>query len=125
MEKIAFISGATAGIGKATACLLAENKYNLILTGRRKERLADFEQKLTQEYGIKVLSKCFDVRKYDEVKLAIYSLTDECKNIDVLINNAGLAAGYSDIQDGNLEDWEAMIDMAYHVINAICQSMGG
>ncbi len=110
MAKIALITGATSGIGKSTAFELASHGYNLIITGRRKDRLDQITKEITDKYSVEVLALNFDVRKYEEVENAISSLSSEWKSIDVLINNAGLAAGLSDIQDGDLEDWEAMID---------------
>ena len=110
MSKIALITGATSGIGKSTSFELASHGYNLIITGRRKERLDEISKELMTQYSVKVLALNFDVRSYDGVKDAISTLPDEWKNIDVLINNAGLAAGLSDIQDGDLDDWETMID---------------
>lgn len=108
--KTILITGATAGFGEATAKLFAQNNWNLIITGRRKERLDKLEQELKSTYNVDVLSLCFDVRKLDEVKTAIASLKDDWKNIDVLLNNAGLAAGRGPIQEGNYDDWEQMID---------------
>ena len=110
MSKIILITGATSGFGKAIATLFAKKGYNVIINGRRKERLAELEHKLKAEYHVDVLSLPFDVRKRDEVKQAIDNLPDEWKNIDVLVNNAGLASGLSEIQDGNLDDWDVMID---------------
>lgn len=109
-NKIAFITGATAGIGKASAELFAKNGYNIIITGRRKERLDEFSQHLKSTYKIDVLSLNFDVRNLNEVETAVSSIPDNWKNINVLLNNAGLAAGLSTIQDGNINDWERMID---------------
>ncbi|MGB0881923.1 MAG: SDR family NAD(P)-dependent oxidoreductase [Vicingaceae bacterium] len=108
MTKTVFITGATAGFGKATAELFAKNGYNLIITGRRKERLTTLTNKLSTEYNVEVTPLCFDVRNNDEVVSAINSLTN--KNIDILVNNAGLASGLNKIQDGLLDDWEKMID---------------
>lgn len=107
---IALITGATAGIGKATAELFAANGWNLILTGRRKVRLDVLERQLRERYTIDVLSLSFDVRNNNETKNAIQSLPDQWKLIDVLVNNAGLASGLSTIQDGNTDDWDLMID---------------
>lgn len=109
MNKIALITGATAGIGEATALKTAEAGYDIIITGRRKERLEELAQKIKQK-GVDVLSLCFDVRKPEEVKKAIGGLDKKWKNISVLVNNAGLAVGISPIQDGLLDDWERMID---------------
>ncbi|MES2379965.1 MAG: SDR family NAD(P)-dependent oxidoreductase [Bacteroidota bacterium] len=109
-NKIAFITGASAGIGEAVARKLAAQGYNLILNARRKEKIENLATELTGSYGIKTLPLVFDVRKHDEVKTAIESLPNDWKNIDVLINNAGLASGLAPIFEGDLTDWEAMID---------------
>lgn len=108
MNKTALITGATSGIGEATAILLAENNYNLIITGRRKAKLNSLAKKL--EKKCKVLPLCFDITKKAEVEKAITSLSKEWINIDVLVNNAGLASGLDTIQNGDTEDWEKMID---------------
>lgn len=110
MSKIALITGATSGIGRAVADIFAENKYNLIVTGRRSERLQELKAALEQQHGISVLALCFDVRDNDEVVRNIESLPVEWRNIDLLVNNAGLAVGLNHIQDGVLDDWERMID---------------
>lgn len=107
---IALITGATSGIGKSTAIEFAKNGYDLIMTGRRQERLEELKAVLTKEYSIKVLNLCFDVRDEKQVEAAINSIPSEFKTIDVLVNNAGLAAGLSTIQDGKLAHWEQMID---------------
>lgn len=109
MNKIALITGATSGIGEAVTKRLAENGFNVIITGRRNDRLNALKQELEQK-GTKVLSLCFDVRQKKEVEQAITNLPQEWKNIDVLVNNAGLAAGLSPIQEGDFDDWERMID---------------
>lgn len=105
-----FITGATSGIGKATAIEFAKLGYHIIITGRRQERLREIKLHLEQEYKVKVLPLCFDVRNETEVKNAIKTIAPEFNKIDVLVNNAGLAAGLSAIQDGNLDHWERMID---------------
>ncbi|MCB9032322.1 MAG: SDR family NAD(P)-dependent oxidoreductase [Chitinophagales bacterium] len=110
MNKIILITGATSGFGKATAELFAKNGWHCIITGRRQERLNRLEKELIEQYNINVLSLCFDVRNLDEVKQAINSLSDDWKKIDVLVNNAGLAAGKGPIQEGAYDDWEQMID---------------
>jgi hypothetical protein len=109
MNKIIMITGATAGFGKATALKFAENGYNLIITGRRSDLLEELAKNLLSK-GVKVISLCFDVRNKNEVDSAIGSLSDDWKNIDILVNNAGLASGLDHIQDGNVDDWERMID---------------
>lgn len=110
MKKLALISGATAGIGKATAILLAENGYNLIITGRRNERLEILKSEIEASTLAEVVILNFDIRDNDAVCNAIDSLPEKFKKIDVLVNNAGLAAGLGPIQDGDLNDWDQMID---------------
>lgn len=107
---IAFITGATSGIGKSTAIEFAKHGYNIILTGRRQERLTELKTELETKYKVNVCALCFDIRVEAEVKKAIDSLPEPFKKIDVLVNNAGLAAGLSTIQDGQLNYWEQMID---------------
>jgi NADP-dependent 3-hydroxy acid dehydrogenase YdfG len=110
MNRIALITGASSGIGEATAILLAQNNFDLIITGRRKERLQALQDKIQTVSQSKVFILNFDIRNLAENEAAIASLPDEWKRIDVLINNAGLAAGFSTIQDGLIDDWERMID---------------
>ncbi|OFY89978.1 MAG: NAD(P)-dependent oxidoreductase [Bacteroidetes bacterium RIFCSPLOWO2_12_FULL_31_6] len=110
MKKTIFITGATSGFGKAIAEIFAKNGNNLIITGRRNERLVTITKDLSSKYGVKILPLCFDVRIKKDVEAAISSIPKEWKAIDVLINNAGLASGFGKIQDGDLEDWEKMID---------------
>lgn len=107
---IALITGATSGIGKASAEIFAKNGYDLIITGRRAGRLDELAAELEKKYKVKVCKLAFDVRKLAEVKKNIGALPAAFKNIDVLVNNAGLASGLSSIQDGDIEDWEKMID---------------
>jgi len=108
MEKIALVTGATSGIGRATAIKLAEAGYSVIITGRRWHLLAELEKKLLKKS--KVLAVSFDISKREEVEHAFDRLPEEWKNIEILINNAGLAYGLSSIQNGDLDDWEIMID---------------
>lgn len=110
MNKTILITGATSGIGKAIAEKFAENKWNCIITGRRKERLDALKEELEKRNGVNVLSLCFDVRDKEKVFENINSLSGEWKNIDVLINNAGLALGRSNFEESDLDDWETMID---------------
>ncbi|HMT29464.1 MAG TPA: SDR family NAD(P)-dependent oxidoreductase [Bacteroidia bacterium] len=107
---IAFITGATAGFGKAIAIKFAQHGWDVIITGRRKERLDELENEIVSIYETKVFTLPFDVTKRDEVKDAMLSLPHDWRNIDVLVNNAGLASGLSPIQDGDIDDWEVMID---------------
>jgi NADP-dependent 3-hydroxy acid dehydrogenase YdfG len=104
------ITGATAGFGRATAILFAKNGYNVIITGRRKDRLKELEKELSAIKKIRVLTLHFDVRDREETAAAINSLPDEWKEIDILVNNAGLAVGMSHIDNGDIDDWERMID---------------
>lgn len=108
-KRIVFITGATAGIGEATARLLAKNNFRLILCGRRKDRLYDLQKELAAFTEVMTLS--FEVRKRKEVSAAIQSLPAAWKTIDVLINNAGGAHGFDPVQSGNVDDWDAMIDI--------------
>jgi len=110
MVKTILITGATSGIGKACAYQFGANEHNLILTGRRADRLKALKEELESKFGIEVLVLNFDIRDKLEVKESIANLPAEWKDIDILINNAGLAVGLNKIQDGELEDWERMID---------------
>lgn len=104
------ITGATAGFGKAIAVRFAKHGYNIIITGRRKEKLSELVKELLSYGNIKVMSLNFDVRKQLEVSEAIEKLPDEWKDIDILVNNAGLAVGLSHIDSGAIDDWDRMID---------------
>ena len=108
-KRTALITGATSGIGEATAHLLAKNNFNLILCGRRADRLAKLKDALSKLTDIHTLS--FDIRARQEVEQALSSLPDQWKTIDVLINNAGNAHGLAPIQSGSVEDWDAMMDI--------------
>jgi len=108
-KRIALITGATSGIGEATARLLAKNNFNLILCGRRKDRLEKLQTELAKQTEVTSLS--FDVRDNQAVEASLSSLPDKWKNIDVLLNNAGNAHGLDPIQTGRLEDWDAMMDI--------------
>ena len=109
MNNIIMVTGATAGFGRAIAARFAQNGYNIIITGRRKERLDDVEKELSA-YKVKVLPLNFDVRKRYEVEDTIAGIADEWKNIDILVNNAGLAVGLEHIDKGNPDDWDRMVD---------------
>jgi NADP-dependent 3-hydroxy acid dehydrogenase YdfG len=109
MKTTAFITGATSGIGKATAEIFAKNKIRLILCGRRAERLKELQKELSKQTEVTTLQ--FDVSKREEVTKAIKSLPENFKQVDILINNAGNAHGLSSIQEGNLDDWDAMLDI--------------
>jgi NADP-dependent 3-hydroxy acid dehydrogenase YdfG len=108
--KTVLITGATSGIGEATAHAFAEKGFKLILTGRRSDRLNDVAGFLENKYSMRIITLEFDVRNRWETENAINSIPDGFKSIDVLVNNAGLAAGLAHIQDGDVDDWDKMID---------------
>jgi 3-hydroxy acid dehydrogenase / malonic semialdehyde reductase len=110
MKGNALITGATSGFGEAIARKLAEEGYNLIICGRRQERLVSLEEQLRHQYQCEIVSLAFDIRNRKGVEMAFSDLPDQWKDIDVLINNAGLALGLSKIQDGDTDDWDTMID---------------
>lgn len=110
MNKIILVTGATSGFGKAIAEKFATEKWNCIITGRRKDRLHELAEQLTSKYKINVLPLAFDVSKREEVFEAINSLKNEWLNVDVLVNNAGLAAGRDLFDKASLDDWDRMID---------------
>lgn len=109
-RKKILITGATSGIGKATAYLFAENNWDIIITGRRKERLEEISSEIIAKYNVNVHNLCFDVQNRNELSEAISSIKDELKSIDVLVNNAGLALGKTNFDQGLESDWETMID---------------
>ena len=109
MKPIVLITGATSGIGRATAHLLAESGYRLIVTGRRQDRL-DLLKKEINDLGADCLTLCFDVRSYESCANAVASIPPEWEEIDVLLNNAGKAKGFDPIHQGKPEHWEEMID---------------
>jgi NADP-dependent 3-hydroxy acid dehydrogenase YdfG len=108
MNRIALITGATSGIGKATAEAFANASIDLILCGRRQEVLDELQIYFSEKVQVKTLT--FDIRNQVDVAKAIESLPEKWKSIDILVNNAGNAHGLEPIQDGNIEDWDAMID---------------
>lgn len=110
MSKTIFITGATSGFGRSIATIFAENGYRLIITGRRAERLAAVKAELESTYNTHVTTLAFDIRDREAVKNALQPLIDAHTEIDILVNNAGLAAGMSSIEEGNIDDWETMID---------------
>jgi NADP-dependent 3-hydroxy acid dehydrogenase YdfG len=107
--KTALITGASSGIGKATAKIFAEEGFNLILCGRRQEKLEELQQELQEKCSVHLLA--FDVRDKKEVFSKIEGVPSKFANIDILINNAGNAHGLDPIQKGSIEDWDAMIDI--------------
>jgi NADP-dependent 3-hydroxy acid dehydrogenase YdfG len=111
MEKYVFITGATSGFGEATAHIFAENGWNLILTGRRAERLEKLKNDLKTDYPIDVYTLCFDVRNEGAVFEAVESLPAAIRSkIHILVNNAGLAVGRGPIDEGLIDDWDRMVD---------------
>lgn len=109
-RKIAFITGASAGIGASTAKLLASQQYNLILAARRVESLKKLSDELTTQFGISTLVVKLDVRNRNEVAETIAAFPKDWQKINVLVNNAGLASGLSSIDEGDMDDWDVMID---------------
>ena len=110
MSKTILITGATAGFGRAIAIKFAENGHNLVITGRRKMLLDELAKQLALDFGVEVLPLCFDIRKLKEVEEALSGLPDRWKDIDVLVNNAGLAVGLNPVHEAVVDDWERMID---------------
>jgi len=109
-NKLVFITGASSGIGRACAQEFAQMGVKLLLCARRLELIDDVAQQLIRDYGIEVHTFKLDVRQHSEVKKALAALPDAWKAIDVLVNNAGLAAGLDTLQEGDVQDWEDMID---------------
>ncbi len=107
---IVLITGATSGIGRATAEIFAENGYRLLLNGRRQERLEEIKEEFEEDFGSQVQLLPFDVRDIHAVQTAIEDLDEEWRQVDILINNAGKAKGLDPIHEGQLEHWEEMID---------------
>jgi 3-hydroxy acid dehydrogenase/malonic semialdehyde reductase len=110
MKNIAFITGATSGIGKATSILFASNNWDLIITGRRENLLLELAENIRQTTNSKVYPLVFDVRNLTEVNQSIDSLPEDWKKIDLLVNNAGLSSGLDPLNEGVYEDWDKMID---------------
>lgn len=132
MRKTAIVTGTTSGIGRAVAIKLAENGYDLVITGRRTDRLAEVEKEL-RKAGADVLSLGFDVSKYEEVKANLGMLSGKWAKIDLLVNNAGGALGKEPIQEGAIEDWDRMIDtnvkgllyVSRTILPIMCRNNGG
>ncbi len=104
------ITGATSGIGRATAEEFAKHGHHVAITGRRKERVDELCVKLREQYGVETFGLYFDIRDFNACETAINSLPDFWKDLDVLVNNAGLAQGLHPIHEGLITDWETMID---------------
>lgn len=114
MEKIVVITGATSGIGEACAIKYAGAGYNLIITGRRDDRLQKLSAQLEQQFNIKVLPLVFDVQKKDEVEKHLGHLPAKWQQVDILINNAGLALGRDLFEEADMDDWETMLNTNVH-----------
>mgnify|MGYP001142520961 FL=1 len=114
MNKIVLITGATSGIGRACAIKFASAKYDVIITGRRNERLAELKNQLENDYGIEVLSLCFDVQDKQTTNDMLTNLLPRWQKIDVLINNAGLALGRDSFENAEMDDWETMLNSNVH-----------
>lgn len=114
MKKTVFISGATSGIGRACAERFAKENYNIIITGRRKDRLNSFAQVLKDSYDIDVHSLCFDVQDREAVFAAVQQLPAAWQQINILINNAGLALGKEAFDEADMNDWETMLKTNVH-----------
>ena len=110
MAKTILITGASSGFGKAIAQRFAKDSNTICITGRRKERLEELRQELEKSAGVKVIVSAFDIRKRQDVENAIAELRAKIDRVDILVNNAGLAAGLSSIEEGDVDDWEDMID---------------
>ncbi len=110
MHKIVLITGATSGFGKAIAEKFASGNWNCIITGRRAEKLHALADELREKHSVRILSLVFDVQHKDEVHQNLSGLPDEWKDIDVLVNNAGLALGRDTFDKGHIQDWDTMID---------------
>jgi len=120
-KRTVLITGATSGMGEATAHLLAMNNCRLIICGRRKDRLEALQQQLSTHTEIQTLS--FDVRDKEAVRSTIASLPEQWKHVDVLINCAGNAHGLDPIQTGNMDDWDAMIDINVKGLLYVCHEI--
>jgi len=121
MNKIALITGATSGIGKASAIALAKENYSLILTGRRTGLLDDLKVDIERQYPVSVITVEMDVRDATATIAKINNLDESWKNIDLLLNNAGLAAGFDYFQEADFADWENMIDTNVRGLLAVSQ----
>ncbi len=110
MSRKVLITGASSGIGKATAEKFAKHGFDLILTARRANKLHNVAEKIRTKYAVNVLELIFDIRNQKEVKKAVSKIKGQWKPIDILVNNAGLAKGFHEIHEGEIEDWEIMID---------------
>lgn len=134
MNKVVVITGSTSGFGQACAEIFASNGYDLVLIGRREERLLTEKERLEKQYSISVFNRCLDVRNEKDVSTAIDSIPSDIKRrISILINNAGLAVGRGPIQAGIIDDWDRMIDtnikgllyISRHIIPILIENKAG
>jgi NADP-dependent 3-hydroxy acid dehydrogenase YdfG len=109
-DKLALVTGATSGFGKACAEKFAQEGYDVIITGRRQERLQELRERLQKDFGVEVLTADFDIRDFKACRAFVEGLSGKWRKIDVLVNNAGLALGLVPIDEGDINDWETMID---------------
>ena len=127
MKKIALITGASSGIGAATARVLAKAGYNLVITGRRTDRLQQLNDELERSFAVKVHVLGIDIRDRYQIESALNALPEHFRHIDLLINNAGLAAGFEHIDEGDPNDWDRMIDTnikgVLYVTRVVAQGM--
>lgn len=110
MNKLVLVTGATSGFGEAIAKVFAANGYDLCITGRRADRLKQLKQELEAKYHVNVIELIFDVRDRNQVTDAISMLKKSVERVDILVNNAGLASGLSTIDEGDIDDWDLMVD---------------
>jgi NADP-dependent 3-hydroxy acid dehydrogenase YdfG len=110
MNKTVLVTGATSGFGKAIATLFAQKGFDIIINGRRNDRLQSLKQELEAQYGSSVIALCFDVRDKEAVQTNIAVLQKQVAQIDILVNNAGLASGLATIDEGDTDNWDNMID---------------
>ncbi len=110
MNRIIMVTGATSGFGEAIAHEFAKNQFDVIITGRRADRLKKVKNDIEKGYSVKVLDLQFDIRNREETLKILNTLDSQWQQIDVLVNNAGLASGLSSVQEGDIDDWEKMID---------------
>lgn len=108
--KTAFITGATAGIGESCAHLFAKNGFRIVLNGRNPEKLKALTDVLVEKYNVPIIPVCFDVRDREAVRAAIEGLPADVRGVDVLVNNAGLVLGMDKEHEGNLEEWDIVLD---------------
>lgn len=123
-NKIALITGASSGIGYQTALTFARNGYQLIVTGRRKERLVKLAEEIQTDYQKEVKILCFDIRDVDQTRSTLESLSKAWKKVDVLVNNAGLSLGLSNFLDADLQDWQTMLETNVIGLMQVSQIVG-